>query len=44
MWRGEGSGREDKQPPAVGKFCKRASGLKKPLAVKWAKTEFGKAR
>jgi len=29
----EGGRREDKQPPAIGKFCKGASGLKKPLAL-----------
>jgi hypothetical protein len=29
----EGGRREDKQPPAIGNFCKRASGLKKPLAL-----------
>jgi len=29
----EGGRREDKRPSAIGKFCKRASGLKKPLAL-----------
>jgi hypothetical protein len=35
-WRGEGIRREDKQMLAIGKFCKfcrRASSLKKPLAL-----------
>jgi hypothetical protein len=36
MWREVGGRRGDKQPPAIGKFCKRASGLKKPLAFQRA--------
>jgi hypothetical protein len=33
MRREEEGRKEDKQPPAIGKFCKRASGLNKPLAL-----------